>query len=166
MLVLSTFISANAVAVSGKCFKSTQYAGEDWNKFLKDNGFRKKFFQQTCEGVGSSECFGEGNKMKCKDGRIVWPCKGLVQDAVNNIKRNGGEKTCKYRTNNGRKTMILRIFKENNVTKFDVTLISQMKRFEGKLNVPFGPVQTSGRKKRKNRKTNRRKLLKNTGTSC
>ena len=99
--------------------------------------------------------------MKCygDSGKIVWPCKGLVQDAVNKIKRNGGEKTCKYRTNNGRKTMILRIFNENNVTKFDVRLISQMKRFEGEVNVPFGPVQTS-------RKKRRRKLLKNSGTSC
>ena len=78
--------------------------------------------------------------------------KALFRTQLTISNANGGEKTCKYRTNNGRKTMILRIFKENNVTKFDVTLISQMKRFEGELNVPFGPVQTSGRKKRKNRK--------------
>ena len=180
LLVLSTFTSANAVAVSGNCRKSTHYTGEeDWNDFLKNNDFRNGMFVRTCLGV-SKKCFGENTKMTCKSGKITWPCRGKVQNAVNKVHFNElEEKKCEYSTNNGRKA-ILRIFNENGSTKFGVKLLKinavETNAVKKSLDVPFGDVHTRYKNRRnllnrrlllnRRSKHRRRRLLKGTTSTC
>ena len=159
LLFLSTFDSCDAGDIrlnkKSACKRSTQYVGgEAWQTFLTNNGFNNGNFASTIKGFSKS-CFGtKKGQMKYKKGTFSWPCRGIVQDAVEKVQKTGEEKNCEYTHNNG-KTMKLRIFKENQKAKFNVQVTSQ----DGtkKLDVPFRGVRASAR---------RRRLLKSSASAC